>query len=193
MYKNQMVIAFSAIALFCAAVLLVHDRGNSNRIFASGQSVVTVDAQEKTFAIWQQHKVKGRILLLFDNYPHAKGLYFYKAPPLLTSYNLVEYSIFQNLIRKVYLVVPDQEWEQFRNKKEMGVIRDFADAEKGVYLYYRSGIPVIATPLSSLPHIPEKPLIYINTTLFSLEQTTNLLKEKQISSDIIVLLRGENR
>ena len=187
MYSNRTVWTAVAFLLFIATVATVTVHGRNNRIIASGRTTATVDSPEKAFAIWQEKQVKGRILILFDAYPHAGGLVSYNGPPRLTSSNLVEFGIFRNVIRKIYLIVPDPQWERFLNQKGIIPLREVPGMDRGLYLYNLNGIPFMAVTPSSLPRLKEEALVYVNDRLFAREEAEKILSEKQITADLFII------
>jgi hypothetical protein len=186
MYKYKIANSIALCILFICIVFVVSRHGENNRKFASSKTVHTINAPEKAYYIWRENNVKGRTLILFDSYPHNMGLISYTGPPQLTKTNFVEFSIFQNIIRRIYFIVPETEWNDFRRQQYIRPIREASDLVKGLYLYNQSGIPIIAVTPSSLPHIPEQTLVYINSKRFKSDEAMGLLEQNKISSDIIV-------
>jgi hypothetical protein len=150
----------------------------------------TITSPEEAYSIWKDKNVKGRTLLLFDHYPHAQGLSDYKGAPQLTNANLIEFSIFKNIIRKIYFIVPDEMWEDFRQQELMRPIRPTPGLERGLYLWTYSGIDLIAVTPTSLPQLTEEPLVYINDRIYGEAQTREFLSMKNIESDIMILYKG---
>lgn len=192
MDKGKTAYSLTAILLFIIVTAVVAFHGNSRRLFASGKTNFTVESPEKAYEVWKEGKVKGRILLLFDDYPHMRGFYAYGGIPQLDRSNLVEFSVFRNVIRKIYFIVPDQDWEEFRKQEEMHPIRMVPGMDRAYYLYTMSGTPVIATTPTSLPALAEKPLVYINDKKFDYEKTIDLLLQKKIAGDIIIRYHADN-
>lgn len=188
MYTYRTAWTLAAILLLVAVVMAASHHGRSNRTYAPTQSTHTIRTPEEAYAIWQKDGVRGRTLILFDQYPHNMGYYSYNGTPRLTQTNLIEYAIFQNIIRKIYFIVPEMEWTEFRQKRFIRPIREATETTKGLYLYNQSGIPIIAVTPASLPHIAEPALVYVNTRMFGLEQTKELLAKKMITTDILVSL-----
>jgi hypothetical protein len=186
MYQHRTLWTLSILFLFTAVLIAAGKHGISNRKYAPGRIIHRVNTPEEAYAIWQEQKVRGRTLILFDKYPHNMGYYSYNGDPRLLQSNLIEYSIFQNIIRRIYFIVPEEDWNEFRKQKYIRPIREATEVNKGLYLYNQSGIPIIAVPPSSLPELEEKSLVYINTRLFAFDQTLALLAQKKIPSDIII-------
>jgi len=190
MLKHKTAYTLAICILFICSMLFVSRHGENSRIFASGKNVHTIGVPEKAYYIWKESNVSGRTLILFDSYPHNMGLISYNGIPQLTKTNLIEYSIIKNIIRKIYLIVPEMEWNDFRRQKFIRPIREASDLAKGLYLYNQSGIPLIAVTPSTLPRIPEESLVYINKRLFKSDEALGLLEQNKISSDIVVIFEG---
>lgn len=190
MYKYPVINALALCILYIGIVFVVGRHGEQNRIFASRKSTYTVDAPEKTYDIWKNAHIKGRTLVLFDSFPHNMGLISYNGNPQLNKTNFIEFSIFQNIIRRIYLIVPEADWNDFRRQKFIRPIREASEVVKGLYLYNQSGIPIIAVTPSSFPHLSEQALVYINSKRFKLDEAMALLAQNSISSDIIVFFES---
>lgn len=193
MYKNKTAYSLAACVVLIIVITAVSYHGYHNRIFTPERMSFVVDNPEKAHAIWQEKNVRGRTLLLFDKYPHLKGRIGYEGSPQLTDANLIEFSVFANIIRKIYLIVPDAQWAEFEQRAAINPIRDFADGERGLYLYSLSGIPIIAVTPSALPQLSETALVYISNRVFNDKQAEDLLLQKKISSDILILYRGDRK
>lgn len=186
MYKCKNASLLAVFTLFISIIIVVSHKGDSSRNFANGSTSFTIYSPENAYAIWSDRKLHGRVLILFDNYPHAKGLRFYNGTPQLTQSNVMEFSIFKNIIRKIYYIVPEKQWADFRGQKEMNPIREVLALDQGVYLNTLSGIPLIAVTPSSLPEIKEIVLVYTNNKVFDTSFTEDLLKKKHITSDVFI-------
>jgi hypothetical protein len=184
----------AAILLFIVVVIITSVHGYNSRIFASTATTNAIDSPEKAYKIWQDKHVKGRILLLFDDYPHAIGFNNYPGTPQLSPSNLVEFSIFGNIVRKLYFIVPETKWMEFRRQLSMyRPLRDVPGIANAQYLFSFSGIPIIAVTPSSIPSLSETVLVYVNTGLFNYADTVALLARKRISSDILIAYQHGGR
>lgn len=194
MYNTRIYYILASIILFIATIAVVSSHGLSNRSTARESTTHLITAPEQAYQIWQNERVKGRILLLFDNYPHFRGRINYQGSPKLDSSNFVEIAIFNNIIRKIYFIVPDDKWADFRSQDAItNPIREFDGADLGVYLFTLNGTPLIAVPRNYLPQLAEKPLVYINTAVFNRLHTLELLALKNISSDCIISLQRDTK
>lgn len=190
MYANRTVYTVAPVITLVMVILTLYLHGNAERTFASGQSSFVVDAPEDVYGIWKANGVRGRILVLFDRYPHIRGRAGYEGVPKLSASNVIEFCVFENIIRKIYFIVPDTDWGTFLREEKMRPLRSVYGLERGLFLSSRTGIPIIATTPSSLPYIGEEALVYINAQVFVDQQARDLLKQKQIVSDIIITVRG---
>lgn len=192
MYSKRTVWSVASILLFISVLIVMSFHGSRSRVFAQGVTNRSIDSPEQALDIWQGKKVTGRILLLFDKYPHLRGRIGYEGEPQLIPSNVIEMAVFRNIIRKIYLIVPDDEWEEFRQRDTIRPIRAVPGLQRGMYLFSLNGVIIIATTLSSLPNISEKPLVYINNRVFDYAVTLELLSRKKITSDITISLQGRN-
>jgi hypothetical protein len=186
MYRHRTAYALGAIALFSAAALAANARGVRNRVFSSTRSAFVVNSPAEAASIWTAAKVRGRTLLLFDQFPHDVGLSLRpgEAPP---PSDLVAYGIFHNAIRRIYLVIPDAEWGEFSRQAPMfHPLRAAPSIPAAQYLFTLSGVPLIAVSLSSLPAIRETALVYVNDGAFDSALVLDLLARKGIRSDVTV-------
>lgn len=192
MYPHKTAYTLAILAAFAIVASIAAQTGAHNRITLSTSKTVDVQTADQAFSVWSQSGVRGRTLILFDNYPHMRGLHNYQDSPQLTQHNLIEYAIFKNIVRRIYLVVPDNSWNELLQHREKRPIRDVPGLTHGLYLSSMSGVPLIATTLSSLGQLPEDVLVYINTGVFDAGQAVELLKQKKIRSDIVIKYRGTN-
>ncbi|MBJ6802480.1 hypothetical protein [Geomonas propionica] len=193
MYRHKTACSLAATAFLATVVAAVVHHGTVNRSFAPGKETVSVAAPEQAYDVWRQKQVKGRTLVLFDRYPHMRGRFNYQGEPQLQTSNLVEFSIFKNVIRKIYFIVPDDAWEDFLHEKTTKQVKPIPGLTRGISLYNLNGLPMVATTPSSLPHIPEQVLVYINAGVFDARQAQELLTRKAIDSDITVIFQGNRK
>lgn len=193
MYKNRTAYTVAIIFTFILVLFMAAKKGKNSRIALSAPISFTIDTPEQAFAIWQQKGVKGRTLVLFDAYPHMKGFAEYVGPPQLNQWNLIEFSIFSNIIRRIYLVIPDSEWSDFLKRVAIRPLSDVASFEKKVTLTTRSGIPMIAVTSASLTSQSETVLVYINRERFDYNQAISTLTDKGILRDITIDYQRANK
>lgn len=193
MYRHKTAWSLAATALLATVIAVVTYHGAGSRSFAPRQETVTVDAPEKAYEVWRQNRVKGRTLVLFDRYPHMRGRFSYQGEPQLERANLVEFSIFKNVVRKIYFIVPDSGWDDFLRQPTTKPIRTVPELARGVSLYNLNGLPMIATTPSSLPHLSEQVLVYVNAAVFDPKQVQELLAQRGIGSDLTIIQQGNRQ
>ena len=190
-YINKRIWLWLIIFWAIFVLSLAQWQGNVGRRFATAPVNFTVTSADLVYKAWETQGVHGRILLLFDDYPHMRGLAFYEGAPQLTSSNFIEFSIFNNIIRKIYLVVSDDQWRDFSVRKDIGVFRTVSMDKQGHYLFTMSGVPLIALPAASLPQIDEDVLVHVNNDRFPIDRVRTLLGSKGISSDMVTVYRSD--
>jgi len=169
--------------------MLVSYQGYRNRAYAVDRTMATIDEPSAAYEIWMERNVRGRLLLLFDFRPRMFGLKSYQGAPQLGDDNVIEYAVLKNIVRKIYLVIPDEGWETFRRRIGLKILRNTGDRDDNLVLYTINGISVIATTPTSLPRLREEPLVYINSSRFSPEGVLDTLKQRGISSDVVLVYR----
>jgi len=191
---NRTAYTVAACGAFLLVLCLLTLHGRSSRSYASQTARLSVDAPEKALALWEAQKVKGRILLLFDNYPHLQGRYTYGDSSFQpTGSNFIELALFQNIIREIYFIVPDYLWEEFRTNEMYHPLRGVPGLERGLFLYSMNGLPIIATTPTSLPQLSEPVLVYVNGSIYKEADARDLLAQKNISSELFVTFRDPSR
>lgn len=189
-FNNRTISALITLMIFFAVIGVLSLYGHIRRITLQDKITLSVDSPDKAYLIWEEKKVRGRTLLLFSTYPHVIRSSDYEVARHLTPSNYIEFSAFNNIIRRVYFIVPDDKWEELRQQGSTGAIRAVSGMERGLYLYNLIGIPIIATTPSSLPYLSETTLVYINGRLFDEAYVRDVLLKKGITSDITIVFRA---
>lgn len=191
MYRHRALHTTLALLLFAGAVLAVRAHGVRGRVSAAARSTHVVASPEQASLIWAEKGVRGRVLLLFDHYPH--GVAFAPpgaAPP--SPADLVAHAVLHDVVRKVYFVVPDDAWDRVSRERATYLpLREAMELAEGFHLFTLSGIPMIALPASALPPLREEPLVYVNEELFDRDRTLALLARRGVTSDVLVFRRPE--
>lgn len=193
MYANRTAYTVAVSIVFILVVLLAMQIGAHSRSMLTASKTVAIQTPEEAFAVWTQSGVRGRTLILFDNYPHMNGLRSYNGLPKLNHWNVIEYSIFKNIIRRINLIVPEENWSEFLKRGEIRPISSKFNDVRNIYLTTTSGVPMITSIPASIQKVSEKVLVYINTDFYDYEKTINLLREKGIQSDLIILYGGGSK
>jgi hypothetical protein len=191
LYENRLAWSVGAVLLLAGVAIAMHLHGLGGRAFARSRTTHVVEAPGQAPLIWEEQRVRGRTLLLFDDYPLALLESGSPAAGPPEPSNVVGYAVHQNLVRRIYLVVPDARWEEFQRRKAMYLpLREAPGIPGALYLFTFSGVPMIAVPAASLPPIKEPVLVYVNGSRFDLPQTLALLDRKRLSFDVLVALQG---
>jgi len=188
MYRHRTSCTLAAILLFAAVVVAANALGHRSRVFAPTRTTHVVASPQEAAQIWEEKQVKGRTLLLFDDFPHDLAVEPLDGQPPPS--RLVRHGIFRNVVRRIYLVVPDARWEEFQRGASMyGFLREVPGIARARYLFTLSGVPTIAVNASSLPSLREDALVYVNDGAFDYAQAAALLARKGITSDVMVWRR----
>lgn len=182
-------ISVAILLLSIAIVLALDHHGKSRRIYSSGHVVLEVARPEQAYEAWKDSGARGRTLLLFGAFPHpwrsAGGGPHQRGPD-----SIVTRAALENIVRRIYVLVPDDRWDALFGVPLPGFFRAAPGLEKGLYMHYPLGLPVIATTPSSLPRLAEPPLVYVDRTRFELRQVEELLSQKGVASDLLVASTG---
>jgi hypothetical protein len=137
--------------------------------------------------VWREQGVRGRTLVLFDDYPLALlGSTGEPAPA-----NFVGWGIRSNVVRRVYLVIPDDRWEEFQRRRALYLAyREVPGNPGAIYLFTFSGVPLVAVTPSSLPALDEDALVVVNLARFELRDAAGILARRRIGADVLVAIQG---
>ena len=191
MKDRRVAVSLAVLLLFLTVIIALSLYGKANRVYASGSAAFVVNSPEEAYSVWEEKKVRGRILLLFGKYPHIKKSRDYEGVRQLGPSNFIEFAAFNNIVRRIYYIIPDDNWEAVIQQGAVGSMRRVPGMERGLYLYNLVGIPIIATTPSSLPKLSETALVYINSGQFGEAQVRDILSGKGIASDVVISYRGE--
>jgi hypothetical protein len=188
-YRHRAAVAAGTSIAFILLVGALALTGAHGRVALRTRRTLAVASPAAAYDTWRQAGVRGRILFLFDRYPHfATGWFDYHAGAPLSDANFVEFAVFENVVRKVLFVVPEAEWDAFEGQPELyRPYREVPGASRAVYLHNASGVPLIAAAPSSLPRPSEEVLVYVNAAVFDPREAEALLTAKGIASDLLVV------
>jgi hypothetical protein len=176
-----------AVLVFAATLAGMAVHGQRGRTFAPAPSTVVVGGPEQVPAAWREAGVRGRALVLFDDYPFtllATDPGRVAEPP---PGDFVGWAIHHNVVRRIHLVLPDDRWRDFRSREAMFLpLRETLD---GVYLFTFSGVPLVAGRPLTLPPMAEPVLAYVNADLFDPAEAADILRRRGISADLVVVLQ----
>lgn len=191
MSRQRMLLSALTVLLLSAVLFASGWLGSRGRVTARKPLTLTVRSPMDAVRVWEQEGVRGRILLLFDAYPH--GVIFpNRSADGSAATGPVARAVFQNLVRRVYLVAPEAEWEDFERRSAMFLpIRRLPRPRRGMYLLTFSGVPLVALPPSELPHLRETALVLVNEERFDPRSVSELLPRRGISADVFLTLVGD--
>lgn len=190
-YRHATAWSLAAVAFLAVAVAAGSLRGARSRSGAPARISRVVASPGEAALLWRDLGLRGRALLLFDHYPHAEvGAGMYSGEPASPD-ALVEYGVFHNLVRRVYLVVPDDRWEDFRLQAQLyKILRPVPGEARAVELFTFSGAPMIALASDALPRLREQVLVYVNADAFDPAWVAGRLAAGSIESDVTVVRRA---
>ncbi|MGB8930005.1 MAG: hypothetical protein WCC48_02015 [Anaeromyxobacteraceae bacterium] len=192
-YSHKRVVALASLLAFAltAASLALH--GAHGRVYLEGTTTLAVRTPEEAFRRWREAGVRGRILLLFDRYPHLTTTYDQlRGGAPVTTGNFLEHAVLNNVVRKIILVVRDEEWEDLARRPETYLpYRSVPGTDRAFYLHEAGGLPLIAVASSALWQLGEPALVYVNAALFDRGEIPALLGRAGIPSDLTIIFDAE--
>jgi hypothetical protein len=178
-----------AIALMVGATLITLDHyGKSRRGLAPRTQRVELTRPEESFDVWKNAGARGRTLILFGAFPHLWRPSM--TGPRTGQESVVERAAHANIVRRVYFLVPDDRWDALFGQDLPGFYRKAPGMERGLYMHYSVGLPVIATTPSSLPALAEPALVYIDKERFEPAFAEEVLSKRGIGSDVTIVSTG---
>lgn len=179
------------ILVSTVAVLWGLDRhGKAARAFAPELGLVLeVERPEQALEVWSQRGVRGRTLLLFGPFPHpwrsTDGGPHQRGPD-----SFVTVAALENVIRRIYVLVPDDDWDRLFGVPLPGFYREAPGLSRGLYMHYPLGLPVIATTPSALPRREEPALVYVDRRRFDADAVRRHLERMGQRFDLLVVSAG---
>ncbi|HSN16122.1 MAG TPA: hypothetical protein VLT61_15925 [Anaeromyxobacteraceae bacterium] len=177
------------MALCSLTFVSLDQLGRARRRFSPREEVIEVARPEQTLDAWRERGLRGRTLVLFGPFPHLWRTSYSDGAPRGPQ-GFVELAALENVVRRVYFLVPDEDWEVQFGGDLPGFYRRVPGVARGLYMHYSLGLPVVATTPSSLPRLHEPALVYVDQERFDLASTRRVLARKGIVSDLIVASRG---
>jgi hypothetical protein len=96
----------------------------------------------------------------------------------------------ENVVRRMYVLVPDEDWERDFIPPRPGFYRPLPAPARGFYLDNPLGLPVVATTPASLPSLGEPALVYVDRIRFDPAAVQQLLARVGIPFDLFVVSAG---
>lgn len=183
-------IAIAILLLFVATLVTLDRYGKSKRGYAPRREVLEVARPGQAYEVWKERGVRGRVLILFGAFPHLWRTSYVEGMARGSEQSFVELAALDNLVRRVYFLVPDDSWDALFGERLPGYFRRVPGLKRGWYMHYSLGLPVIATTPSSLPRLGEPALVYVDEGRFALSFAEEVLSQKGIASDLIIASTG---
>jgi hypothetical protein len=183
-------IAFGILLLSAAVLWSLDGLGKRRRHFASGHDVLALESPAQALDAWRERGVAGRTLVLFGPFPHLWRSSYVEGVQQVTEQSFVERAALENRVRRVYFLVPDESWDAMFGVELPGFYRKVPGLDRGLYMHYALGLPVIATTPGSLPAMDEPVLAYVDRGRFDVAFAQELLAKKGITFDLLVASTG---
>jgi hypothetical protein len=184
---KQSALLVGITAFFCAVIAFTFLYGPSRRLFNARPQVLAVTSTEQIAQAVETAGVKGRIAICFTRYLNAlEG-------KESTGLKVTERSMERGIIRRAFHILPDSSWPEVRGTllKRNG-IRPIPEGLIGIFDNGR----VYIMPLSRFSTVKEKALIIVEPKVWTqeeLQQIVGKLKSGSITSDLVILIRGEEQ
>jgi hypothetical protein len=192
-YRHAAAWSVASILFLAGAAGGAHLHGLRSRHGAPPGRAQAVATPEEATRRWAELGVRGRTLLLFDHYPRALAVREAPSARPASAEHFVQAAILANLVRRVYLVLPDEQWDAFRAQGALyRILSPAPGLPRAVSLYTSSGAPLVALPASALPPLDEEVLVYVDAAVFDPAWVGQLLDRAGLRSDVplVHLRRG---
>lgn len=183
---------FLSIVLLAIVLSFLFYYGRSNVKCLNAPRIQFVSKPDEAYTFWQESKINGRILLLFDRYLNAAPVdrreYIILNETLLRPDNYIYFAGDKNFIRKIYHIIPESSWPEVQQALSGWPLVTFSNE---VYrMVTGEAIPVLILRAKDIPNIKEKVLISINGAYWGeqdIQQIIEILESKGLKSDIATL------
>lgn len=136
--------------------------------------------------VWNEGKVRGRVLVLFDRHLHAEAEASPLAEPPVAGHNFVYHAVQLGIVKKIYHVIPDRSWHEV--EQNLFHMAGTAFSHDRFRLNITEGVPVTVLRIKDVPHIREKVLMSIQGDHWSeeeLDTISSMLYRRVFESDLI--------
>lgn len=168
--------------VFCA-ILAMFFYGRTGRVYSATPEARTVAAPQDALKVWEERGIRGRILFLFDRNLNADRTV--SAP---SAENYVYLAIRNNMVRRIYHVIPDGSWEEVERTLDSYPL---VSRHKGVYrTFFEDGSSLLIMRLRDVPAVKEKALVHINADYWDmdgLKEIAGLLKKGVLRGDVVTV------
>lgn len=192
--------AWTAGVVLAAALVLggAGWRGHRARTFAppppgGPPAVLAVASPEQAVLAWRAAGLRGRTLVLFGGYPHFHTTWQgWSGGAGLSDANWLDTAIFENVVRRIYWVMPEADWPGFRRQAATySAIEEVPEAPAPVSLYTASGVPLLAVTPSALPALEEPVLAFVDAARFAPPAAEAAVAARGLRCDLAVILARE--
>lgn len=178
---KQYIPGLIALLLLVVTIFFIRQIGISSRSFTPQKQTLTVNTVTDLPAVWENHALRGRHLLIFDN--HYLSSFDAPSVQLRTFIEGASRSPF----RIVTNVVSDSYWPQL---KKMVGIKQLYDRGDELFIMY-SEMPLSVIPLSRLKDIGEPYVVHINLKNWTTPEGNSImvLLDKSVRYDLTTILK----
>jgi len=172
----------AAILIFTLAVLLLSIYyGPHQRRYAAPPAEREAANYVGIYRLWEQERVKGRILYLFDRraFRSDKGT-------VATDENYLDLAVKRGVVRHVFHVVPASAWPEVQQNLRQDPRFSFTD---GVFMLPMEEGRLYVTTIDRITASPEKVLVVVNREVWNageLAGIRRLLEQGLLKSDLVV-------
>lgn len=192
-YPGRLAASLAVLAAFGLVVGALTWHGRRGRVVAEGSDVLTVASPEQAAALLRMAGVRGRTLLLFDAVPRFRRLYEEAtrgAAPGPDDW--VEFSVFDNVVRRAFVVLPEAEWPAFRARASaFRPLREVPASPAPTPLFTASGIALVVVTPGCLPALDEPALVYVDARRHRPAEVAALLDRRGVRRDVTIVHRPE--
>jgi hypothetical protein len=190
-YRHRLPASLAILLTFGITLAGLAWQGRQGRVVAPGSEVLTVDSPEKARTLLKVAGLRGRTLLVFGDVPLFFTLYesYYRgAAPTPASW--IEFSVFDNVVRRAFVVIPAADWQAFRDRSpSLRPLGEVPATPAPTRLFTASGIALVVVTPGCLPSLDEPALVYVDARRQDPAQVEALLTAHSIRSDVTVIFR----
>lgn len=178
--ENKVSAGIILLSLFTVCFSLFY--GVSKRIYLEPAEVIRLMNPTSSVTVWNEKGVKGRTLVLFDRKIHAS-----MEETTLTDENFIYRAIMNNIVRKIYHIVPDSSWPEV---KYTLINNPSVTYSQGIFKTTIEGTPLFVLRVREVPTLKERVLLHLNGDYWDngdIHTITTLLKNNQLNTDLVTL------
>ena len=166
---------------FAATLALCSLYGPWNRKYAASPGTRNVGSNREIFRLWEQERVRGRILYIFDRHNDMDD-----DSDVVTDDNFVHVALRRGIIREVHHVIPRPAWSEVRGK--LAAKKEFRRDDGAFVMPMPEGRLYVST-IDGIRGQREKVLIVINRDGWNDDPALidDLVTRRVLGSDLIVV------